>query len=70
MFVLGAQLDGACTIAGQEPSDLADSFQIALEAGTTAIVQPGGSRRDDDVIAAVAQVGAAMVFTGRRHFRH
>jgi phosphoribosylaminoimidazolecarboxamide formyltransferase/IMP cyclohydrolase len=34
------------------------------------IVQPGGSRRDDDVIAAVAEAGAAMVFTGRRHFRH
>ena len=47
-----------------------DGAQIALEAGTTAIVQPGGSRRDDDVIAAVAQAGAAMVFTGRRHFRH
>jgi phosphoribosylaminoimidazolecarboxamide formyltransferase / IMP cyclohydrolase len=48
----------------------ADGPQIALDAGTTAIVQPGGSRRDEDVIAAVAQAGAAMVFTGRRHFRH
>jgi phosphoribosylaminoimidazolecarboxamide formyltransferase / IMP cyclohydrolase len=48
----------------------ADGPQIALDAGTTAIVQPGGSRRDKDVIAAVAQSGAAMVFTGRRHFRH
>jgi phosphoribosylaminoimidazolecarboxamide formyltransferase/IMP cyclohydrolase len=47
-----------------------DGPQIALDAGTTAIVQPGGSRRDEDVIAAVAQSGAAMVFTGRRHFRH
>jgi phosphoribosylaminoimidazolecarboxamide formyltransferase/IMP cyclohydrolase len=47
-----------------------DGPQIALEAGTTAIVQPGGSRRDEDVIAAVAQARAAMVFTGRRHFRH
>jgi phosphoribosylaminoimidazolecarboxamide formyltransferase / IMP cyclohydrolase len=47
-----------------------DGPQIALEAGTTAIVQPGGSRRDEDVIEAVAQEGAAMVFTGRRHFRH
>jgi phosphoribosylaminoimidazolecarboxamide formyltransferase/IMP cyclohydrolase len=35
-----------------------------------AIVQPGGSKRDDDVIAAVDAVDAAMVFTGRRHFRH
>jgi phosphoribosylaminoimidazolecarboxamide formyltransferase / IMP cyclohydrolase len=47
-----------------------DGPQIALDAGTTAIVQPGGSRRDEDVIAAVAEAGAAMVFTGRRHFRH
>ena len=48
----------------------ADGPQLALEAGVTAIVQPGGSRRDDDVIAAVSAAGAAMVFTGRRHFRH
>ena len=48
----------------------ADGPQIALGAGTTSIVQPGGSRRDEDVIAAVAQAGAAMAFTGRRHFRH
>jgi phosphoribosylaminoimidazolecarboxamide formyltransferase / IMP cyclohydrolase len=47
-----------------------DGPQIALDAGTTAIVQPGGSRRDDQVIAAVAEAGAAMVFTGQRHFRH
>jgi phosphoribosylaminoimidazolecarboxamide formyltransferase / IMP cyclohydrolase len=47
-----------------------DGPQLALDAGVTAIVQPGGSRRDEDVIAAVAQAGAAMVFTGRRHFRH
>ena len=48
----------------------ADGPQIALDAGTTAIAQPGGSRRDEDVIAAVAQAGAAMALTGRRHFRH
>jgi phosphoribosylaminoimidazolecarboxamide formyltransferase/IMP cyclohydrolase len=47
-----------------------DGPQIALDAGATAVVQPGGSRRDEDVIAAVAQAGASMVFTGRRHFRH
>jgi phosphoribosylaminoimidazolecarboxamide formyltransferase/IMP cyclohydrolase len=47
-----------------------DGPRIALDAGTTAIVQPGGSRRDEDVVAAVAEAGAAMVFTGRRHFRH
>src|SRR5712691_13079473 len=43
-----------------------DGPQLALKAGTTSIVQPGGSRRDEDVIAAVARAGAAMVFTGRR----
>jgi phosphoribosylaminoimidazolecarboxamide formyltransferase/IMP cyclohydrolase len=47
-----------------------DGPQIALDAGATSIVQPGGSRRDEDVIAAVARAGAAMAFTGRRHFRH
>ena len=48
----------------------ADGPQIALDAGVTAIVQPGGSRRDDEVVAAVSAAGAAMIFTGRRHFRH
>ena len=47
-----------------------DGPQIALDAGAAAIVQPGGSRRDEDVIDAVENAGAAMVFTGRRHFRH
>jgi phosphoribosylaminoimidazolecarboxamide formyltransferase/IMP cyclohydrolase len=48
----------------------ADGPQIALDAGATAIVQPGGSKRDDDVIEAVRDAGATMIFTGRRHFRH
>ncbi len=47
-----------------------DGPQLSLDAGVTAIVQPGGSRRDGEVIAAVAAAGAAMAFTGRRHFRH
>jgi phosphoribosylaminoimidazolecarboxamide formyltransferase / IMP cyclohydrolase len=47
-----------------------DGPQIALDAGAAAIVQPGGSRRDEEVIDAVEKAGAAMVFTGRRHFRH
>jgi phosphoribosylaminoimidazolecarboxamide formyltransferase/IMP cyclohydrolase len=47
-----------------------DGPQIALDAGATSIVQPGGSKRDQDVIDAVQSAGAAMVFTGRRHFRH
>ena len=48
----------------------ADGPQLALDAGIAAIIQPGGSRRDDEVTAAVEAAGAAMVFTGRRHFRH
>ena len=47
-----------------------DGPRAALDAGVAAIVQPGGSRRDQDVVDAVAQSGAAMVFTHRRHFRH
>jgi len=47
-----------------------DGPQLALDAGIAAIVQPGGSKRDDEVCAAVEAAGAAMVFTGRRHFRH
>ena len=48
----------------------ADGLLAAAEAGATAIIQPGGSMRDDDVIAAADQAGLAMVFTGIRHFRH
>jgi phosphoribosylaminoimidazolecarboxamide formyltransferase / IMP cyclohydrolase len=48
----------------------ADGPQLALDAGVTAIIQPGGSIRDPDVVDAIDAAGAAMVFTGRRHFRH
>jgi phosphoribosylaminoimidazolecarboxamide formyltransferase / IMP cyclohydrolase len=48
----------------------ADGPQRALEAGATAVIQPGGSIRDPDVVDAINAAGAAMVFTGRRHFRH
>ena len=47
-----------------------DGPQTALEAGVGAIVQPGGSKRDAEVVAAVEAAGATMVLTGRRHFRH
>jgi phosphoribosylaminoimidazolecarboxamide formyltransferase / IMP cyclohydrolase len=47
-----------------------DGPQLALDAGVTVLVQPGGSKRDDEVTAAVAEGNAAMVFTGRRYFRH
>ncbi|MEW7008977.1 MULTISPECIES: bifunctional phosphoribosylaminoimidazolecarboxamide formyltransferase/IMP cyclohydrolase [unclassified Lentilitoribacter] len=48
----------------------ADGLISAIEAGATAVIQPGGSMRDDEVIAAADEAGIAMVFTGMRHFRH
>ena len=48
----------------------ADGLLAAAEAGATAVIQPGGSKRDAEVIAAADERGLAMVFTGRRHFRH
>jgi phosphoribosylaminoimidazolecarboxamide formyltransferase/IMP cyclohydrolase len=48
----------------------ADGPELALAAGVSAIIQPGGSVRDEEVVAAVEQAGAAMVATGVRHFRH
>ena len=48
----------------------ADGLLAAAEAGATVVIQPGGSIRDDEVIAAADEAGLAMVFTGMRHFRH
>ncbi len=48
----------------------ADGLLAAVEAGATAVIQPGGSMRDDEVIAAADAAGLAMIFTGIRHFRH
>ena len=48
----------------------ADGVEVGLKAGATAVIQPGGSVRDPEVIAAVDAAGAAMVVTGERHFRH
>jgi len=48
----------------------ADGLLAAAEAGATAVIQPGGSIRDDEVIAAADEAGLAMLFTGMRHFRH
>ena len=47
-----------------------DGIDAAAEAGITAIIQPGGSMRDNEVIAAADELNIAMVFTGMRHFRH
>ena len=48
----------------------ADGLLAAAEAGATAVIQPGGSMRDQQVIDAADKAGLAMVFTGMRHFRH
>lgn len=47
-----------------------DGIEVLTDAGVTAVVEPGGSRRDDEVIAAADRAGIALVFTGRRHFLH
>jgi phosphoribosylaminoimidazolecarboxamide formyltransferase/IMP cyclohydrolase len=62
-------LDGA-VMASDAFFPFADGPELALEAGVRAIIQPGGSQRDQDVVAAADKAGAAMVFTARRHFRH
>jgi phosphoribosylaminoimidazolecarboxamide formyltransferase/IMP cyclohydrolase len=65
----GHSLEGAA-LASDAFFPFPDGPELALEAGIGAIVQPGGSKRDQDVIAAVEKAGATMVFTRRRHFRH
>ena len=59
-----------CVLSSDAFFPFADNIELASEAGITAIVQPGGSIRDDEVIAAADKAGLAMVFTGVRHFRH
>jgi phosphoribosylaminoimidazolecarboxamide formyltransferase/IMP cyclohydrolase len=65
----GHDLAGAA-LASDAFFPFADGPGLALEQGVAAIIQPGGSKRDADVVAAVEAAGATMVFTGRRHFRH
>jgi phosphoribosylaminoimidazolecarboxamide formyltransferase/IMP cyclohydrolase len=65
----GLSLAGS-VVASDALFPFADGVEAALRAGATAIIQPGGSVRDEEVIAAADSVGAAMVFTGRRHFWH
>jgi len=62
-------LDGA-VVASDAFFPFADGPQLAIDAGVRAIVQPGGSQRDPEVVAACDAAGVAMVFTSRRHFRH
>jgi phosphoribosylaminoimidazolecarboxamide formyltransferase / IMP cyclohydrolase len=65
----GQDVEGA-VLASDAFFPFADGPELALEAGVAAIIQPGGSKRDDEVIAAVEDASAAMIFTARRHFRH
>ena len=65
----GARAEGAA-LASDAFFPFADGLEAAVEAGVRAVIQPGGSKRDAEVIAAADAAGAAMAFTGLRHFRH
>lgn len=64
----GRAVGGACASDAFFP--FIDGLEAAIDAGCTAVVQPGGSVRDDEVIAAADEAGIAMVLTGERHFKH
>jgi phosphoribosylaminoimidazolecarboxamide formyltransferase/IMP cyclohydrolase len=66
---LGVSLKGSVLVS-EALFPFPDGPSLAAEAGATAIAQPGGAMRDDEVIAAADKFGLAMVFTGVRHFRH
>ena len=65
----GLQVSGA-VMASDAFFPFADGIENAAEVGIKAVIQPGGSMRDDEVIAAADKAEMAMVFTGMRHFRH
>jgi phosphoribosylaminoimidazolecarboxamide formyltransferase/IMP cyclohydrolase len=65
----GLPLEGAA-MASDAFFPFADGPQLAFEAGVRAVIQPGGSRRDPEVVEACDAAGVAMVFSARRHFRH
>ncbi|MGC9420226.1 MAG: bifunctional phosphoribosylaminoimidazolecarboxamide formyltransferase/IMP cyclohydrolase [Rhodovulum sp.] len=67
---LPAPLTKGSVVASDAFFPFPDGLLAAAEAGATAVIQPGGSMRDDEVIAAADEAGLAMVFTGMRHFRH
>ncbi|MCT2575746.1 MAG: bifunctional phosphoribosylaminoimidazolecarboxamide formyltransferase/IMP cyclohydrolase [Mesorhizobium sp.] len=67
---LAEPLTRGSVVASDAFFPFADGLLSAIEAGATAVIQPGGSMRDEDVIAAADEHGIAMVFTGVRHFRH
>jgi len=61
---------GGAVLASDAFFPFADSIEQAAAGAITAVIQPGGSRRDEEVIAAADAHGMAMIFTGRRHFKH
>jgi phosphoribosylaminoimidazolecarboxamide formyltransferase/IMP cyclohydrolase len=67
---LATPLTKGSVVASDAFFPFADGLLVAIEAGATAVIQPGGSVRDDEVIKAADDHGVAMVFTGTRHFRH
>src|SRR6202142_162609 len=67
---LPAPLTKGSVVASDAFFPFADGLLVAIEAGATAVIQPGGSMRDDEVIKAADEHNVAMVFTGTRHFRH
>ncbi len=67
---LAEPLTKGSVVASDAFFPFADGLLVAIEAGATAVIQPGGSMRDDEVIKAADDAGIAMVFTGVRHFRH
>ncbi|WP_159587614.1 bifunctional phosphoribosylaminoimidazolecarboxamide formyltransferase/IMP cyclohydrolase [Chelativorans xinjiangense] len=66
----GQPLTEGSVVASDAFFPFADGLLSAVEAGATAVIQPGGSMRDEEVVAAADEHGIAMVFTGMRHFRH
>lgn len=67
---LSRPLTEGAAVASDAFFPFADGIEALAEAGAKAVIQPGGSMRDDEVIAAANRLGLAMVFTGQRHFRH
>jgi phosphoribosylaminoimidazolecarboxamide formyltransferase/IMP cyclohydrolase len=65
----GDRIQGA-VLASDAFFPFPDSIELAAKAGISAVIQPGGSRADQDVIAACNRHGLPMIFTGRRHFKH
>ena len=65
----GSLARGAC-LASDAFFPMPDGVMLAIQAGVAAMIQPGGSKKDEEVFEAVRRAGVCMVTTGRRHFRH